>query len=198
MASFFIGLGTVLLMLLGAIVVLVILMQRASSNAGMGAALGGGAAESALGGAAGNVLTKISVWGMGAFFVLAFVLYLGQLGANAQEIKQEQRDLRELNEQLEREVAEREAAAKEAGDTSEAAAPMPQPASLTDLPVEILPNAPTDQAPQTGAGDGSMLMLPESEDEDEAASEAATETPVTDEIEADAAATETEEAPATE
>ncbi|GHB95595.1 hypothetical protein GCM10007047_09270 [Cerasicoccus arenae] len=54
-------------------------MQRASSNSGMGSALGGGAAESALGAGAGNVLTKGTIMGSAAFFILSFTLYLGLL-----------------------------------------------------------------------------------------------------------------------
>ena len=58
---------------------LLVLMQRASSNSGMGAALGGGMAESALGGSAGNTLTRITIWGIVLFFVLSLALYLGML-----------------------------------------------------------------------------------------------------------------------
>ncbi|MDR2430587.1 MAG: preprotein translocase subunit SecG [Puniceicoccales bacterium] len=56
--------------------VLVILMQRPSSNAGMGAALGGGAAESAFGGDAANVLSKLTYSLITLFFIISFGLYL--------------------------------------------------------------------------------------------------------------------------
>jgi len=79
MAEVLIGLFTVILVLISIFVVLVVLMQRASSNAGMGSALGGGAAESAFGGETGNVLTKATIYGVAAFFVIALGLYLGQM-----------------------------------------------------------------------------------------------------------------------
>lgn len=56
--------------------VLVILMQRPSTNAGMGAALGGGAAESAFGGDAANILSKLTYSLITLFFIISFGLYL--------------------------------------------------------------------------------------------------------------------------
>ncbi len=70
---------TTVLLLLSAFVVLIILMQKPSANAGMGSALGGGAAEQAFGGDAANVLTRTTVYAIIGFFVLAFLLYLGNL-----------------------------------------------------------------------------------------------------------------------
>ncbi|OHE73141.1 MAG: preprotein translocase subunit SecG [Verrucomicrobia bacterium GWF2_51_19] len=64
------------LLALSAFIVLIILMQRPSANAGMGAALGGGAAESAFGGEATHVLTRWTIYGLIAFFVLSFSLSL--------------------------------------------------------------------------------------------------------------------------
>jgi len=89
MLQVFIGIGTAVLIILSILITLVVLMQRASSNSGMGAALGGGAAESALGGAAGNVLTKATIWGMGIFFGLTFLLYLGQIATHADQISED-------------------------------------------------------------------------------------------------------------
>ncbi|MGE9295182.1 MAG: preprotein translocase subunit SecG [Puniceicoccales bacterium] len=79
MSAIIFGLLSVALILVSGFVVLIILMQRASANSGMGASLGGGAAESALGAGAGNVLTKGTIWGSAAFFLLSFSLYLGFL-----------------------------------------------------------------------------------------------------------------------
>jgi len=79
MSAILFGLFSVALIVVSGFIVLVVLMQRASANSGMGAALGGGAAESALGAGAGNVLTKATIWGSAAFFVLSFGLYLGFL-----------------------------------------------------------------------------------------------------------------------
>lgn len=70
-----------ILVLVSAFLVLVVLMQRASSNSGMGSALGGGAAESALGGEAGNVLSRATIGGAVLFFVLAFALYLAHMAS---------------------------------------------------------------------------------------------------------------------
>lgn len=81
MTAIFIGFFTVILILVSAFLVLVVLMQRASSNSGMGSALGGGAAESALGGEAGNVLTRATIIGAVLFFVLAFGLYLAHMSS---------------------------------------------------------------------------------------------------------------------
>lgn len=54
-------------------------MQKPSANAGMGAALGGGAAESAFGGEASNVLTRWTVYGIIAFFIITLFLTLAQV-----------------------------------------------------------------------------------------------------------------------
>lgn len=51
-------------------------MQRTSQNGGMGAALGGGAAESAFGSDTNNILTKATIYGTIAFFVVSLGLYL--------------------------------------------------------------------------------------------------------------------------
>jgi len=71
-----IGFLTVVLVLVCIFITLVILMQRPSANAGMGAALGGGASEQVFGAQAGNLLTKLTIYGLVAFFVLATLLYL--------------------------------------------------------------------------------------------------------------------------
>jgi preprotein translocase subunit SecG len=51
-------------------------MQRTSQNGGMGAALGGGAAESAFGSETNNILTKGTIYGTIAFFLVSLSLYL--------------------------------------------------------------------------------------------------------------------------
>ena len=45
----------------------------------MGAALGGGSMEAALGAETSSLLTKITIYAVIAFFVLTFVLYLGNI-----------------------------------------------------------------------------------------------------------------------
>jgi preprotein translocase subunit SecG len=76
MSALFISLLTLVLLLISAFIVLIVLMQRTSQSGGMGAALGGGAAESAFGADTNNVLTKGTIYGIIAFFVIGLVLYL--------------------------------------------------------------------------------------------------------------------------
>ncbi|NBQ03181.1 MAG: preprotein translocase subunit SecG [Opitutae bacterium] len=72
---------TTLLILLCLVIVLLILIQRTSG--GMGSALGGGAADQVLGAGSAAQLTKLTVWGILGFFILAVLLYVtyqGQAG----------------------------------------------------------------------------------------------------------------------
>ena len=75
--TYLLYIGALVLAFVSIITVLVILMQRPSANAGMGASLGGGAAESAFGGEAGNVLTKMTNIFIIIFLVLSLGLFLG-------------------------------------------------------------------------------------------------------------------------
>src|SRR5437588_7742044 len=77
--SIVLGILTFFLILVSLFLVLVILAQPAKSDGGMGAALGGGMAESAFGGETGNVLSKITINAAIAFFILSFLLYLGNV-----------------------------------------------------------------------------------------------------------------------
>lgn len=79
MGTFLLGLATFILIVLSGFIILVILMQRASANAGMGSALGGGAAEAAFGGGSANVLSRFTIIGITAFFVITFLMYLGYM-----------------------------------------------------------------------------------------------------------------------
>jgi preprotein translocase subunit SecG len=76
MSTLIISLLTLVLLLISAFIVLIILMQRTSQSGGMGAALGGGAAESAFGSETNNILTKGTIYGTIAFFVVSLGLYL--------------------------------------------------------------------------------------------------------------------------
>ncbi len=159
MLNFLIVLGTVLLLLLCVPIVLIILMQRASANAGMGSALGGGAAESALGGAAGNVLTKLTIWGMGIFFVMCFLLYLGQIGANQDQMRKSAAGLESIEERLMEEAAAEEAAAAAAAEAEEGS------------PLDSLKIQPVDEAGSNADGAEEApaqfpLLLPEAEAEE--------------------------------
>ena len=76
MSTLLISLLTLFLLLISAFVILIVLMQKTSQSGGMGAALGGGAAESAFGSDTNNILTKGTVYGIIAFFLVALGLYL--------------------------------------------------------------------------------------------------------------------------
>lgn len=76
MSTLLISLLTLILLLISVFVVMIVLMQRTSQGGGMGAALGGGAAESAFGSETNNILTKGTVYGIIAFFVIAMALFL--------------------------------------------------------------------------------------------------------------------------
>jgi preprotein translocase subunit SecG len=76
MGALFISLLTLVLILISAFVILLVLMQRTSQSGGMGAALGGGAAESAFGSETNNILTKGTIYGIIAFFLVSLGLFL--------------------------------------------------------------------------------------------------------------------------
>ena len=76
MSALFISLLTLVLIFISAFVILLVLMQRTSQSGGMGAALGGGAAESAFGSDTTNILTKGTIYGIIAFFLVALGLFL--------------------------------------------------------------------------------------------------------------------------
>jgi len=129
MVTLFISLLTLVLLLVSAFLVLLVLMQRTSQSGGMGAALGGGAAESAFGAETSNILTKGTIYGIIAFFVVAlglYLLYQSQLG-EAGEVK----DPEVL---LNADAGEGATTATEVlgGDAAEGAAPMPEDASAGD------------------------------------------------------------------
>jgi preprotein translocase subunit SecG len=87
MSTLLISLLTLVLLLISAFIVLIVLMQRTSQSGGMGAALGGGAAESAFGSETNNILTKGTVYGIIAFFLVALGLYLLYQAQAANTIK---------------------------------------------------------------------------------------------------------------
>jgi protein translocase SecG subunit len=76
MISVFIGICTVVLILVALVLSLVVLAQRASSDSGM-AAMGGGMMESTFGPDTSNVLSRLTIRLTVAFFVLSFLVYLG-------------------------------------------------------------------------------------------------------------------------
>lgn len=73
------GLVTFLLVLVSLFLIIIVLMQKASSDAGMGSAMGGGMSEATFGAQSSSVLTKGTINGAIAFFVLSIILFLGRI-----------------------------------------------------------------------------------------------------------------------
>ena len=61
-----------------AVLVLLVLIQLPKKEAGAGLAFGGGATDALFGAGSGNVLTRITKYAAGAFFILAIVLSMMQ------------------------------------------------------------------------------------------------------------------------
>jgi preprotein translocase subunit SecG len=76
--SILIGIFTFVLLIVSALLILLVLAQK-TKDGGMGAALGGGMTESTFGAETGNVLSKMTINLSIAFFLLSFLLYLGQI-----------------------------------------------------------------------------------------------------------------------
>ena len=76
--GFIIGLLTVVMVLDCAVLILLVLIQLPKKDAGAGLAFGGGATDALFGAGSGNVLTKITKYAAGTFFVLAIVLSVMQ------------------------------------------------------------------------------------------------------------------------
>jgi preprotein translocase subunit SecG len=74
MLTFFIYLLTAVMVIDCVVVVLLVLVQLPKKEAGMGQAFGGAATDALFGAGSGNVLTKMTKWGAGIFFVLAIAL----------------------------------------------------------------------------------------------------------------------------
>jgi preprotein translocase subunit SecG len=74
--SFLSGILTVLLVANCVLLILLVLVQLPKKDAGAGMAFGGGAADALFGAGSGNVLTKITKWATGVFFVMALILGL--------------------------------------------------------------------------------------------------------------------------
>jgi preprotein translocase subunit SecG len=76
--AFFIGLLTVILVLDCAVLILLVLIQLPKKDAGAGVAFGAAATDALFGAGSGNMLTKITKYAAGLFFVLAIGLGLLQ------------------------------------------------------------------------------------------------------------------------
>ena len=72
--SLFTGILSILMVLDCVLLVLLVLLQLPKKEAGAGVAFGGAATDALFGAGSGNVLTKITKWLAGGFFVLAIAL----------------------------------------------------------------------------------------------------------------------------
>jgi preprotein translocase subunit SecG len=71
---FLFGLLTVVLVLLACLLILLVLVQLPKKDAGTGISFGGAAADALFGAGSGNVLTKITAWSTGIFFLVIVLL----------------------------------------------------------------------------------------------------------------------------
>src|SRR3977135_605121 len=76
--GFIIGLLTLAMVLLCGVLILLVLIQLPKKDAGAGLAFGGSATDALFGAGSGTVLTKITKYAAGTFFVLAIVLAIMQ------------------------------------------------------------------------------------------------------------------------
>jgi preprotein translocase subunit SecG len=76
--AFLIGLLTVVLVLDCAVLIGLVLIQLPKKDAGGGLAFGGGASDALFGAGSGNVLTKVTKYAAGTFFVLAVMISMMQ------------------------------------------------------------------------------------------------------------------------
>src|SRR5688572_21664147 len=120
--SFLIGLLTVILVLNCLLLILLVLIQLPKKEAGAGLAFGGAATDALFGAGSGNVLTKVTKYAAGVFFVLALSLSLLQSHLHDDPTRQFQRQTDEANKQA--------ASALPSAPTTPAAAPV-QSNSLT-------------------------------------------------------------------
>jgi preprotein translocase subunit SecG len=79
--AFLFGLLTVVLVLTCVVLIFLVLIQLPKKDAGAGLAFGGAASDALFGAGSGNMLTKITKYAAGIFFVLAIVL--GLMGSHA-------------------------------------------------------------------------------------------------------------------
>jgi preprotein translocase subunit SecG len=81
--GFLIGLLTVVMVLDCVVLMFLVLIQLPKKEAGAGLAFGGAATDALFGAGSGNVLTKITKYAAGVFFVLAVILSLMQRNYHA-------------------------------------------------------------------------------------------------------------------
>ena len=95
--SFLIGLLTVILVLNCLLLILLVLIQLPKKEAGAGLAFGGAATDALFGAGSGNVLTKVTKYATGMFFVLALSLSLLQSHLHTNPAREFERKTDEAN-----------------------------------------------------------------------------------------------------
>lgn len=94
--TFIVGLLTVVLVLNCLVLILLVLIQLPKKETGAGLAFGGAATDALFGAGSGNVLTKITKYATGVFFVLAILLGVMQSKLAHRSETETERKLREL------------------------------------------------------------------------------------------------------
>jgi preprotein translocase subunit SecG len=142
---FLFGLLTVALVLLAGLLILLVLVQLPKKDAGTGISFGGAAADALFGAGSGNVLTKITAWSTGIFFLVIVLLsYVhDNLGTSAHD------------KDFAKKVQEREQAAATAAATAPAtpapATTQPAAAATNGFKLTTAPAAPTPATPAAPA-----------------------------------------------
>src|SRR3954470_23983331 len=93
MIGFLIGLLTVVMVWDCLVLIFLVLIQLPKKEAGAGLAFGGGATDPLFGAGSGTVLTKITKYAAGAFFVMALALSLLQNNYHRRAGTQFQKDI---------------------------------------------------------------------------------------------------------
>ena len=98
--SFLAGILTVVVILNCVLLIFLVLIQLPKKDAGVGMAFGGGAADALFGAGSGNVLTKITKWGIGIFFALALILGLMEDRLNRSNTSEFEKQLEQKQSQM--------------------------------------------------------------------------------------------------
>ena len=134
--TFLIGLLTVILVLNCLLLILLVLIQLPKKEAGAGVAFGGAATDALFGAGSGNVLTKVTKYATGVFFVLALSVSLLQSHIHSSST-------REFEQKIEEASKETAGAMPAASPRTEVPAPAVTPAaSETAPPVLLTPTNP--------------------------------------------------------
>ena len=126
--GFLIGLFTVVMVLDCVVLIFLVLIQLPKKDAGAGLAFGGAATDALFGAGSGNVLTKITKYAAGTFFVLAVLLSLMQRNFHNAHTSAFEKDFTKAASPLAAPATTREAPAAPVTTPSPAA---PKPAAVT-------------------------------------------------------------------